>query len=94
MPDTNLHVTSIAESEAITRLPELLDRVQRGEVIVILRDGKPAARLTPTPAPTHDVAKAIAAVDRLMALRERIAREQPPFSIAEILELRDAGRRF
>jgi prevent-host-death family protein len=93
MPDTNTPPTRVAESEAITRLPELLDRVQGGEEIVITRDGKPAVRLTPAP-PAHDVEAARMAAARLMARREQLAREQPPFSIAEILELRDAGRKY
>lgn len=33
--------------EVTSRLPELLDRVASGEVIVIARGGRPVARLTP-----------------------------------------------
>ena len=37
----------IGAFEAKTKLSELLDRVERGEEIVITRRGKPAARLIP-----------------------------------------------
>lgn len=38
--------------EARTHLSKLLDRVERGEEVVIARDGKPIARLCPLPART------------------------------------------
>ena len=40
-------MTTIGAFEAKTKLSELLDRVERGEEIVITRHGKPAARLVP-----------------------------------------------
>jgi prevent-host-death family protein len=40
-------MTTIGAVEAKTKLSELLDRVARGEEIMITRDGKPAARLVP-----------------------------------------------
>ncbi|MFN2376479.1 MAG: type II toxin-antitoxin system Phd/YefM family antitoxin [Candidatus Binatia bacterium] len=41
--------------EAKTRFSELLDRVQRGEEVVIARAGKPCARLVPIyPAGTRE----------------------------------------
>jgi prevent-host-death family protein len=96
MPDTNTPPTRVAESEAITRLPELLDRVQRGEEIVITRDGKPAVRLSPAPpAPTHDVEAARAAVERLLAIgRQVAARADPPITLEEILSWRHEGHRY
>ncbi|HEY0160386.1 MAG TPA: type II toxin-antitoxin system prevent-host-death family antitoxin [Thermoanaerobaculia bacterium] len=33
--------------EAKTRLAELLDRVEAGEEVIIVRDGRPVARLVP-----------------------------------------------
>jgi prevent-host-death family protein len=38
---------SIGAYDAKTRLSELLDRVEKGEQIVITRHGKPVARLVP-----------------------------------------------
>lgn len=39
-----IHVGSY---EAKTHLPKLLDSVERGETVVIMRHGRPAARLMP-----------------------------------------------
>jgi prevent-host-death family protein len=37
----------VQASEAKTRLPQLLDEVERGETIVITRHGRPIARIVP-----------------------------------------------
>ncbi len=84
----------VQASEAKTHLPRLLDEVERGETIVITRHGRPIARLSRT-GPGHNVAAARAAATALMELREQIAEEAGgPFSLAEILALRDEGRRY
>jgi len=86
--------TLVGAHDAKTRLAELLDRVERGEEIVITRHGRPVARLSRT-GPGHDVAAARAAAAALMQLRAEIAEEAgAPFSLAEILALRDEGRRY
>ncbi|AMV40230.1 type II toxin-antitoxin system Phd/YefM family antitoxin [Planctomyces sp. SH-PL62] len=41
---------SVGAYEAKTHLPQLLDRVARGEEIQITRNGRPVARLVPEPA--------------------------------------------
>ncbi|WP_337173550.1 type II toxin-antitoxin system prevent-host-death family antitoxin [Paludisphaera sp.] len=40
---------SVGAYEAKTHLPQLLDRVARGEEIQITRNGRPVARLVPEP---------------------------------------------
>jgi prevent-host-death family protein len=52
---------TVGSFEAKTHLPQLLDRVARGEEITITRHGKPVARLVPTqPAkPKPDVRRLI-----------------------------------
>ena len=50
--------------EAKTRFGDLLDRVERGEVIVITRHGHPVARLAPVGDPV-DRDRARAAAERL-----------------------------
>ena len=40
-------VMKVAIAEAKKRLCELVDRAERGETVVILRHGKPIARLAP-----------------------------------------------
>jgi prevent-host-death family protein len=55
---------TVGSYEAKTHLPQLLERVEHGETIIITRHGRPVARLVPvvigTPRP--DVAAAIAAM--------------------------------
>jgi prevent-host-death family protein len=43
-------MTSVGSFEAKTHLPQLLERVARGEKFLITRHGKPAAMLVPAPA--------------------------------------------
>lgn len=76
----------IGAFEAKTHLSELLDRVERGEELVITRRGRPVARLVPA----NDARQrnSAEAVKRLRALRQGA-------TLGEIdwRELRDAGRR-
>ena len=58
--------------EAKTRFGELLDRVSKGEEVVITRHDKPVARLVPEGAQRHDEVRR--AVEGLMALQQRIRR--------------------
>lgn len=82
----------IGAYDAKSRLSELLDRVERGEQIVITRHGKPIARLVPEGG--HDKVAARAAVAELFALGEEIRRRGVNLSDEEIRELRDEGRRY
>lgn len=50
-------MNAVGDTEAKAKFSELLDRVGRGEEIVITRDGKPAARLVPTEGAAKPVAK-------------------------------------
>ncbi len=84
-------VTSVGAYDAKTRLSELLDRVERGEQIVITRHGKPVARLVPEGG--YDKAAAHAAVARIRALRSELAARGVDLSDEEIRALRDEGRR-
>jgi prevent-host-death family protein len=55
---------TVGSYEAKTHLPQLLERVEHGETIIITRHGKPVARLVPAVAgiARPDVALAIAAM--------------------------------
>lgn len=78
---------TVGAYEAKTHLPQLLDRVARGEEIQITRNGRPVARLVPEPAATPaDVRHAIAAVRELRKGR----RLGPGVTIRELI---DEGRR-
>lgn len=74
--------------EAKARLSELIDKAEAGEVVVITRHGRPVARIVPEPALRRDRIRDT--VERMLRERDR----RPPVSIAEILAMRDEGRRF
>lgn len=59
----------IGAFQAKNTLGDLLDRVERGEEVVITRRGKRVARLVPD-APKVDRAEARAAVERFLAKRK------------------------
>lgn len=82
---------TVGAYEAKAKLSELLDKVARGEQIVITRHGKPIARLVPEGG--HDVAKAMAAVARLTAIRRDLAAQGVRVTQDEIRAMRDEGRR-
>jgi prevent-host-death family protein len=60
--------------EAKTNLSRLIERVERGEVVTITRNGKPVARLTPAPAaPTQEeIARREKAIKRLDEIAGRL----------------------
>jgi len=65
-------VATVSSFEAKTRFGELLDRVSRGEEVVITRHDKPVARLVPEgPLRMDDVRRAVAG---LRELQQRIRR--------------------
>lgn len=80
----------IGAFEAKNTLGSLLDRVEKGEEIVITRRGKPVAKLVPAK-PGFDREKARAAVQGLLELRAKL--KGPPLSWEEIKQMRDEGRR-
>jgi prevent-host-death family protein len=92
---TNDSAKEIGAFEAKNTLGSLLDRVERGEEVIITRHGKPVARLVPNVdrAGTDEVQ---AAFDRLRQRARQYARENPgsqPFDWEEVKKLRDEGRR-
>jgi len=80
--------------QAKNTLGTLLDRVERGEEIVITRHGKPVARLVPNAGhPDQDQVRA--AFERLRESARQLAREnpgRPAFDWEEMKKLRDEGR--
>ena len=80
---------SVGASEAKVKLSELLDKVEHGEQIVITRHGKPIARLVPEGG--HDVAKAMAAVEGLLASGKELAARGVRVTQDDIRAIRDEG---
>jgi antitoxin (DNA-binding transcriptional repressor) of toxin-antitoxin stability system len=81
-------MTTIGAYQAKTHLPELLERVARGEDIMITRHGKPIAFLTAPPVRAKDVRKTVA---HMLAYRERRQRTTGGLSPRKLIE---EGRRF
>ena len=92
MPMNEISKNHVGAYEAKTHLSDLLDRVERGEELVITRRGRPVARLIPA-LPTNDIEKARTAVKELFEIREQIRARRGPVSLEEIIAMRDEGRR-
>jgi prevent-host-death family protein len=86
-------VTEIGAFEAKNTLGTLLDRVERGEEIVITRHGKAVARLVPNTRRV-DQNQAQAAYDRIRERARRLHKKKPreSFDWPALKKLRDEGR--
>lgn len=82
---------TVGAFEAKTKFSELLDRVERGEEVVVTRHGKPVAKIVSSPAGSRQSSRDLKA--EIMELRERLRREGVSFTREGILALRDEGRR-
>jgi prevent-host-death family protein len=79
---------SVGAYEAKTHLPQLLDRVARGEEIQITRNGRPVARLVPEPADEITDIRSVIAEIREFRKGRKLGDD------ITIRELIDEGRRF
>jgi prevent-host-death family protein len=77
---------TIQASEAKTHFLRILDRVERGETVVISRRGRAIARISPEV--KREGEDLVLAISEMKALRQRIGR----LSLEEILSARDEGR--
>jgi prevent-host-death family protein len=87
-------MTSVTAFEAKTRFGELLDRVAKGEEIVITRHDKPVARIVPEGRRSRE--QVSEAVDAMLRLRARIAERtqgEAPMSYEEVKSAIEEGRR-
>ena len=82
-------MATVTAFEAKTRFGELLDRVTRGEEIIITRHDKPVARIVPEGRPA--LAEVQQAVRDLQGLRQRMAQRRGFKPISD-KEIRDAVR--
>lgn len=79
---------SVGAYEAKTHLPQLLDRVARGEEIRITRNGRPVARLVP------DVEAVSADIEAAIAEIRELRKGQRLGKGLTIRQLIEEGRRF
>jgi prevent-host-death family protein len=89
----NEPMNEIGAFEAKNTLGTLLDRVERGEEIVITRHGKAVARLIPN-AGRVDQNQARAAFERIRERAQRLHKSKPRagFDWPALKKLRDQGR--
>ena len=82
---------TVGSFEAKTKLAELLDKVEDGEVVTITRRGREVARLVParSTASAEELRKAVDDIKRNRVGRGK--RAGPGTSIAELIK---AGRRY
>jgi prevent-host-death family protein len=82
--------TLVGAYEAKTHLPQLLDRVEHGETIVITRHGKPVAKLVPASAQKvrPDLQQAI---KEMLDFRDE---HGPRLQGLRVRELIEEGRRY
>jgi prevent-host-death family protein len=79
-------MSSVGSFEAKTHLPQLLERVSRGERIVITKHGRPVAMLVPPPMEQANVEET---VQKLLEFGKGRSMEG-----LSIREMADEGRRF
>lgn len=87
-------MATITAFEAKTRFGELLERVGRGEEIVITRHEKPVARIVPEGMRSlAHVRQAVAALDQLRLQISARAKGRTKLSNAEVRSAIEEGRR-
>ncbi len=74
--------------EAKTHLPRLLDRVARGESLIITRHGRPVARMVPVQGADSEAVRQ--AARRIIERRRRLNRAP----LAELMKTIHEGHRF
>jgi antitoxin (DNA-binding transcriptional repressor) of toxin-antitoxin stability system len=82
-------MTHVGSYEAKPHLPELLERVGKGENILITRRGEPVALLTQPPARAMRDVRQV--VEDMLAYRDRQKRATAKLTIRQMI---DEGRRF
>jgi prevent-host-death family protein len=87
-------MSTVTALEAKTRFGELLDRVARGEEIVITRHDKPVARIIPEGRNSLETVRR--AVQNIRALRQEIAQRKgfKPLTDKQIRDSINEGRRW
>ena len=85
-------MATLTAFEAKTRFGELLERVSRGEEIVITKHDKPVARIVPEG--NRRLAQVRAAVQDLRALQKEISKRNrsKPITDKEIRDAKNEGR--
>jgi prevent-host-death family protein len=86
------NVTEVQASVAKTHFSQLLDAVERGQTIVILRHGKPIARLVPDP--DERMRRHREALARIDKLGDEIRARNGGLTVEEILSSIHEGHKY
>jgi len=87
-------MASVTAFEAKTRFGRLLERVARGEEVLITKHEKPVARLVPEgPRSNRQVREAVAGLRALQSEIRARTRRQKPLSYREVKSAIEEGRR-
>jgi prevent-host-death family protein len=78
----------IQASEAKTRLPQILDAVERGETVRITRHGRPIARIVP------ETNRRQAEIDQAIANIRALRRHTGEVTLDELLSFRHEGHKY
>ncbi len=86
-------MNTVSALEAKTRLGELLDRVARGEEIIITRHDKPVARIVPEGGPNlGEIRMGVAALREVQEAIGQRTKGKTSLSDAEVRDAIDEGR--
>lgn len=79
---------NVRSSEAKARLSELLDKVERGETVVITRHGRAIARLVP------EADRRQEEIDRAIAAIKALQKRTGKITVKELLSARHEGHKY
>jgi prevent-host-death family protein len=85
-------VREVQASVAKTHFSQLLDEVERGTTIVVLRRGKPVARIVPDPEERRK--RAAAAWEAMMKLGEQVRARNGGLTVEEIISSIHDGHKY
>lgn len=86
-------MATVSAFEAKTRFGELLDRVSRGEEVVITRHDRPVARIVPEGGTRRDeVRRAVAGLQELQQRIQKRTRGRATLSDRDVRSAIEAGR--
>ena len=85
-------VREVQASAAKAHFSQLLDEVERGTTIVVLRHGKPIARIVPDAEERRRRHKA--AIANIRKLGEEVAKRNGPISVEEIISSIHEGHKY
>lgn len=85
-------VREVQSSAAKTHFSQLLDEVERGATIVVLRHGKPIARIVPDEQSRRE--QRVRAIENIRKLGDEIRAKHGPITVEEIISSIHEGHKY